>query len=225
MTSACKVDRALVLHLLGCTGASLGSGLDERLDAAVERCERIAQPKSAWRLFKTRASRDCIEVVGTSPALAGSRACEQLAGSRGVALLVCTLGDAFDREQGDAAQLAVLDQLMLDAAASSLVQVLARSCRAEIARAATSRGLFAGAFLEPGCSGIPLDVQPGLLRALDAQRMLGVSCTAYGNMVPSKSLTAIVGLFDEEHADNSGCENCSFSTYCELKKRGVSCTQ
>lgn len=23
MTSACKVDRALVLHLLGCTGASL----------------------------------------------------------------------------------------------------------------------------------------------------------------------------------------------------------
>lgn len=54
MTSACKVDRALVLHLLGCTGASLGSGLDERLDAAVERCERIAQPKSAWRLFKTR---------------------------------------------------------------------------------------------------------------------------------------------------------------------------
>lgn len=71
----------------------------------------------------------------------------------------------------------------------------------------------------------PLDVQPGLLRALDAQRMLGVSCTAYGNMVPSKSLTAIVGLFDEEHADNSGCENCPFSTYCELKKRGVSCTQ
>lgn len=51
MTSVCKVDRALVLHLLGCTGASLGSGLDERLDAAVERCERIAQPKSAWRLF------------------------------------------------------------------------------------------------------------------------------------------------------------------------------
>ena len=172
MTSVCKVDRALVLHLLGCTGASLGSGLDERLDAAVERCERIAQPKSAWRLFKTRASRDCIEVVGTSPALAGSRACEQLAGSRGVALLACTLGDAFDREQGDAAQLAALDQLMLDAAASSLVQVLARSCRAEIARSATSRGLF-----------------------------------------------------DEEHADNSGCENCSFSTYCELKKRGVSCTQ
>lgn len=225
MTSACKVDRALVLHLLGCTDASLGPELDERLDAAIERCEHIARAESTWRLFEVREEPGCIEVVGTSLDLVGKEARKLLVGCRQVALVACTLGDAFEREQATTSQPPVLDQLMLDAAASSLVRVLARSCYADIARAAKSRGLSAGTVLEPGCSGIPLGVQPDLLGALDAKRVLGVSCTAYGNMLPSKSLTALVGLFDGEHTDNSGCEICSFSTYCELKKRGVSCTQ
>ena len=51
MRSRRKADRALVLHLLGCAGESLGPELDKRLDAAIERCEAVARPKSAWRLF------------------------------------------------------------------------------------------------------------------------------------------------------------------------------
>lgn len=152
MRSRCKADRALVLHLLGCTGASLGSGLDERLDAAIERCERIAQPKSAWRLFETCESPGSIEVVGTSLALSGAAPREALSGCRHVALMACTLRDAFEREHGVA-------------------------------------------------------VQPSVL---EASRALGVRCTAYGSMVPSKSLTAIVGLFDGEHADKSGCETARY---------------
>lgn len=51
MRSRCKADRALVLHLLGCVGESLGPEPDKRLDAAIERCEAAARPKGAWRLF------------------------------------------------------------------------------------------------------------------------------------------------------------------------------
>ena len=167
MRSRCKADRALVLHLLGCAGESLGPEPDKRLDAAIERCEAAARPKGAWRLFETCESPGSTEVVGTSLVLSGAAPREALSGCRHVALMACTLRDAFEREHGVAAQPSVLE----------------------------------------------------------ASRALGVRCTAYGSMVPSKSLTAIVGLFDGEHADKSGCENCSLSKYCELKKRGVSCIQ
>ena len=109
MRSRCKADRALVLHLLGCAGESLGPELDKRLDAAIERCEAAARPKGAWRLFETCESPGSTEVVGTSLALSGAAPREALSGCRHVALMACTLRDAFEREHGVAAQPSVLE--------------------------------------------------------------------------------------------------------------------
>jgi hypothetical protein len=56
---------------------------------------------------------------------------------------------------------------------------------------------------------MPMTTQPVLLQALDAQRQLGITLTDTLLMVPTKSVTAVVGLFEtiqpSTHASCAGC--------------------
>ncbi|HQE70821.1 MAG TPA: hypothetical protein PK071_06860, partial [Atopobiaceae bacterium] len=47
----------------------------------------------------------------------------------------------------------------------------------------------------PGYGDLPLAVQPVLLSSVDAQRRLGISLTDTLLMVPTKSITAVTGIF------------------------------
>ena len=46
----------------------------------------------------------------------------------------------------------------------------------------------------PGYGDLPLSVQPDFLAALDAQKTLGITLTETFLMIPSKSVTAIIGI-------------------------------
>ena len=76
----------------------------------------------------------------------------------------------------------------------------------------------------PGYGDLPLSVQPQILDVLNAQKRAGVSCLESLLMVPSKSVTAIIGL-SREPVENKrrGCSICSMAGRCDFRKRGIHC--
>ena len=74
---------------------------------------------------------------------------------------------------------------------------------------AAARGLRTNFRFSPGFGDLPLAVQPAFLAALDAPRRIGLAATAGNLLVPTKSVTAVVGLFEGEPSSASARSTCA----------------
>ena len=218
-----KIDRAEVLRYLGYSGQELDELLSERIERAMERCEQVSNPGFTYRIFPVDASAGSIRLEGTTLVLEGADAFEHLRGARECAVMAATAGLANERELRQLSQLGGLDGMLFDAASSAYAEAVADACNAAIVAQARSRGLYAKWRFSPGYGDFPLDIQAGIVRVLAADRKIGVTTTDSSMLVPAKSVTAFVGLFDSPQDDGRSCEHCSFSPYCELKRKGSPC--
>lgn len=211
-----SLDRDEALRYLGYAGQKLDAQLLARFEELASACERELRPACASASFPvdealTRWDGEDGEgpqvvLAGCGLVLPGRDIARHLRGAREVALLACTLGAACERELRKDAAISPTDALLYGAAASALVEAAADACDAAVASQAAARGLRASARYSPGYGDLPLSVQPAFLKALDATRRIGLSVTAGNLLVPTKSVTAVIGLFDEARADGGGSD-------------------
>ena len=231
--SSLRLDRDEALRYLGYAGQELDEALRARFEELAEACERTLRPACVHAVFEVDGERcrwegedACVALVGTPLVLEGRDIAAHLRGARKAALMACTLGAASERELRKHAALGPTDGLLYDAAASALVEAAADAAEAIIVEEAASLGLHAGSRFSPGYGDFPLDVQPAFLAALDAQRRIGVMLTRGNLLVPSKSITAVVGLFDREPsaaAERDACALCRLHGNCPFREKGITC--
>lgn len=202
-----------VLRYLGHSGQEVTPDLEEHIDAALIRCEEVARPKATWRGFSPSSLR-----------LPGKDIAAHLAESVEVVLMAVTLGHGVDQELRRLSLTDPLGQVVFDAAATAMVEQLADETEAHIRNEAHERGLYCSWRFSPGYGDLPLDVQPDILGRLDATRRLGITLTASNLMVPTKSVTAVVGLHPTPQPGlASSCGVCTLRPHCALRERGVTC--
>ncbi len=164
-------------------------------------------------------------LAGASLALEGASVCDFLAGATHVALLACTLGAAADRELRRLAAVDALGQVIFDAACTDLVEWGADAAGREIAAWGRVRGLVAGDRFSPGYADFPLSVQARFLDVLQAQKRLGLTVNESSLLVPTKSVTCVVGLYPSapERGRHLGCGACNLWQTCQMRLRGTPC--
>lgn len=167
-----------------------------------------------------------VALEGCGLILEGNSIAEHLRGACKVALMACTLGAVSEREMRKHEAISVADGVMFGACCSALVEAAANITEELIVRFSRDMGLRTNWRFSPGYGDLPLSAQPAFLKALDASRRLGIAVTSTNMLVPVKSVTAVLGLFDGP--DNGGeardaCAVCRLKDGCELRKRGVTC--
>lgn len=167
-----------------------------------------------------------VALAGCDLVLEGNSIAGHLRGACKVALMACTLGAVSEREMRKHEAISVADGVMFGACCSALVEAAANITEDAIVRFAHDMGLSTNWRFSPGYGDLPLNVQPAFLGVLDASRRLGITVTSTNMLVPVKSVTAVLGLFDEP--DNGGeardaCAVCRLRDGCELRKRGITC--
>ena len=106
-----------------------------------------------------------------------------------------TLGAGVDRlVRGREAVGEMADAALLQAAAGELADSLCEDVVSALARDPAVAGCALRHRFSPGYGDLPLSVQPAFLAALDATRRLGIALTSSFLMVPTKSVTAFVGV-------------------------------
>ena len=168
-----------------------------------------------------------VALEGCDLILEGNSIAEHLRGACKVALMACTLGAVSEREMRKHEAISVADGVMFGACCSALVEAAANITEDFVVRFAQDMGMSTNWRFSPGYGDLPLNVQPVFLKALDASRRLGISVTSTNMLVPVKSVTAVLGLF-EKTADGGearvdACAICRLRDGCELRKRGVTC--
>lgn len=195
-----------VLRYLGYRGQRIAPELTKRIDRAMERCETIARPATVQRVFAADALP--LDLPGKDIAVRLHGACE-------VAFFFVTLGHAIDQELRRLSVVDPLGQVVFDAAATEAVERLANKAETQIRADAAQKDLYCSQRFSPGYGDLPLDVQPMFLAVLDATRRLGITLTPSNLMVPTKSVTALVGIHPTpQPAPASSCSVCSLSEFC-----------
>lgn len=224
-----SVDRREVLRYLGHRGQAISPELEGRIDEGVARAIEVARPAGVWRVFDVEPAGSvgapgAIRLAGCSLELPGADIAEHLAGARSVGVMAVTLGAGIDRELARLAAFDQLGQVILDAAATTLVERAADACEARVRAAGFSGGLYANGRFSPGYGDLPLAVQPSLLATLDAQRRLGLTLTESDLLVPTKSVTAVLGLFDSVQPTVADlCVKCHCYDFCTIRATGRTC--
>ena len=215
-----KINVDDALRYLGAKNA------DGETRAGVERVARELEknvvPRYVFRDFDVTAGPEGFDLPAANLTLTGSLATRMLDGCHHVILLCCTLGEAFDALLRAAQVRDMAQAVTLDACGSAYVEAACDA--AEEAVAARHPGQYLTDRFSPGYGDLPLSVQPFLLQALDAPRRVGVTCTASCLMIPSKSVTAVLGLSDTPRPSRiRGCAFCSMRDHCPYREGGKTC--
>ena len=202
-----------------------GEAPDE-LRAQVERVaaelSESLKPKYLYRAFSVERTGQGVCLAGSGVTLPGTLAAKMLADCDTALLLACTLGIGFEQRLRALEKRDMGEAVILDACGSAWVESGCDMAEREIA------GRFAGRFLtdrfSPGYGDLPLALQPVILAALNAEKLLGIHVGESFLMTPSKSVTAVIGVSDApQPARVRGCAYCARNETCELRRGGTSC--
>ena len=161
--------------------------------------------------------------------LEGVDIARHLKGAAECAVLACTLGMANEAAMARRKAQSALDAAIYGAAGSSLVESVADACEAAVVADAAKRGMRTNWRYSPGYGDLPLALQPEIVRVLAADKRLGMVATESNLLIPAKSVTAFVGLFDadakldEASGVKSSCEGCACRQNCTLCAAGTPC--
>ncbi len=191
-------------------------------EETAEMLERRLIPRFFWRAFRISREGSGVLLEDAGLRLPGTLAEKMLAECDTAVLLACTLGAGFERMMQEWQARDMARAAVMDFCGSAWAEAVCDEAEAEI------RSRFPGKSLtdrfSPGYGDLPLSLQPELLRVLDAGRKLGITANESFLLLPSKSVTAVIGLSDKpQGARIRGCACCSLREDCEYRKKGTAC--
>lgn len=205
---ALDVDRREVCRYLGLRGAEPDAATAAQIEAAIAALEAAVEPREISRRFAIRRiDGDALEIDGLR---IDSRALSKnLSGCEEVFLMAATLGIAPDRLIARAQASGEMGRAMaLQAAAAAMIETWCDAVNARLRDEAAREGLSLRPRFSPGYGDFPLACQPGIFQLLGVQKRIGVALTDSLLMIPTKSVTAVIGLSPDARPCPAGCDAC-----------------
>ncbi|MBR6407716.1 MAG: methionine synthase [Clostridia bacterium] len=206
-------SRSETLRYLGHDGQDISGDLDCSISKCIGMIGRTARPRCVYDVFDV-CQRDNGVLLGGSLLLRSLDVKRLLRDCKKAVLFAATLGGAIDNEIRLAQELDPAKAVILNAAAAALIEQQCDSIEAKLKKQLNAQSITRR--FSCGYGDLPLEKQPELLRALDAQRKIGLSVSDGGIMLPKKSVTAIFGICDGADLSGSDADLCKIKcTQCQ----------
>ena len=142
-----------------------------------------------------------------------------LTGCCGAVLLAATIGPACDMLVRRASITSAADSAVYQAAGAAAIEAFLDDYNDKLKASYEARGLFLRPRFSPGYGDLKLEHQKDWFRLLDITKQIGIELTDSLLMVPTKSVTAIIGIgIDKSKTGCTGCTGCNRHDTCEFSK-------
>ena len=245
-----KIDKKEIYRYLGYRRRTPDAEVIRMVDSCVEDLQREVTPRFIYRKYPVESvytipapgllpdenlSGD--RKPGTVPSrreeppvpvlrIAGMEICSQslarnLRGCENVYLMAATLGLGPDRLIARASVTHMSRAVTLQAAAAAMIESWCDEVNQRIIREAAEEGFYCRPRFSPGYGDFALEFQEDFAQILRLQKEIGVSLTESLLMMPSKSVTAIIGVTREKQGCVlHGCEVCEKAAECAFSRNG-----
>ena len=219
-----SINKSEVFRYLGNTGQDVPKDIDTLSDRLIEKALRLLNPKYTYRISDLEFSETGIELKDTNLTLTGRDISEHLKGAKKCITLACTLGVAFETELSRLQAKSVTEALIFDAVGTAFTEAVADKSEEELLLPFKREGYFSKFRFSPGYGDLPITLQKDIIATLDATKRIGLTVTHTNILIPRKSVTAFIGIFDTpQKKPHSKCEICSARSMCSMRKDGKAC--
>jgi hypothetical protein len=205
---AVEIDRKEIYRYLGYRGHDVDSETKRLVESCVEELMKTAEPKAVFREYPIVITENGNIEFGHFR-VKSNHLSKNLGGCDRVLLFAVTLGLDVDRLLAKYGKLQVSRAVVMQAAAAAMIEAYCNERCHEWKQKYEKQGWYLRPRYSPGYGDFSLDFQPVILNELDAGKQIGIVLTDGGLMIPTKSVTAVIGLSKrKESCHVEGCENC-----------------
>lgn len=202
------VDRQEVLRYLG-YGRNRA---DDTVMGLVEEClgelGAQVQEQSIWREFPLELGEDGW-IDGECFQTRSGNLAKNLRDCEGIILFAATLGTGADYLIQRYNRLQMSKAVVMQAAGAAMIEEYCDQVCAGLKADYESKGLYLRPRFSPGYGDFSLECQRALIDGLEAGKRIGIKLTDSLLMMPSKSVTAVMGVSRKPYrCEVKGCEAC-----------------
>lgn len=206
------LDHREAVRYLGDSRVAMTDEMEALLTECEEEVLKAADPKFLYK----------VKELPCSELMVGNDIAEHLAGCSKVVLLCATVGAGIDRMLRIAQVKDMSRAVVLDALSSVAIEQVCRKFDEFIALEYPD--LYQTFRFSPGYGDYPIDLQKWFLTELDAPKKIGLTTNDNYLLIPTKSVTAVMGLSEAEPPKRRrGCASCNLRETCNYRKRGAHC--
>ncbi|MDO5348622.1 MAG: vitamin B12 dependent-methionine synthase activation domain-containing protein [Lachnospiraceae bacterium] len=204
-----EVDRREVLRYLGYGRAQADETVMELMESCLEQLEAAAEPRHLVREYPLMLLPEN-EIDGGCFRTKSRNLSRNLKDCTQILLFAATLGVGVDHLIQRYNRLQMSRAVVLQAASAAMIEEYCDTVCTQLRRDYEEQGLYLRPRFSPGYGDFPLSCQPRLLDALEAGKRIGIKLTDSFLMMPSKSVTAVMGVSKKPYrCEVKGCEACS----------------
>lgn len=181
---------------LGYPTEQVEPAISKKIKSCMERLQNAATPRSVYKIMQCSCREDCIDIEDIQ--IHSRDLCHHMQGCEKVILFAATLGIEADRLMKRASQLDMAEAVILQACAAALIEDYCNACENAYAEQLRAEGWYLKPRYSPGYGDFSIRFQETMLRVLDCQKRIGLSMTDACMLVPTKSVTACIGLTKQE---------------------------
>ena len=201
---------------------------DEAVMELLDRAERLVRekvrPKYGYLETDVSFTDDGVVLGAMSEPLTGEDIKRHLQGCNRAVMLAATLSQEADKLIRQAAVTNMAESLAIDCICSAAIEQVCDRAEEEIF--AEHPAPYRTWRFSAGYGDLPITLQRGFILALNAQRRIGLTVTDSSLLIPSKSVTAIIGISDVPvKRGGKGCAVCSMRESCEYRRSGRACSK
>ena len=207
-----------IYRYLGYRGQTPDAAVLEKIARCKEHLLSDVTPKAIWKYYDiTWVDEETFTLEGQQ--VHSVNLSRNLRGCNQVILMAATLGPAPDRYIQKAQITAMSDAVIYQAGSAAMIESYCNHINDEMKREAATLHLFLRPRFSPGYGDFPLEFQKSMGQMLRMSKEIGVTLTDSLLMMPSKSVTAIIGVSTEDnHCHMGGCEICNKSATCSYRR-------
>ena len=214
-----KIPEKEVRRYMGLRGpVDISPDTDAMIKKAINALEKDCSPKYVSKAFPVTVEGN--EVRFADVVIKSSSLSRNLAGCTQCVLFAATAGPFCDMLVKRASVTSSAYASCCQAAGAAAIEAYCDLINDKIKDEYEAKGLFARPRFSPGYGDLPLETQKDWFRLLDITRNTGIELTGSLLMVPTKSVTAIIGLSpDRLPCVRQGCESCTMSAACTFSRK------
>lgn len=227
-----NVDKREIYRYLGYQGRVPDENVLREVDRCLEELREAVTPRFVYRqypiekFFSDNIERPFLdekpgaELLSIAGMKIQSRSlCRNLRDCKSAYLMAATLGIGPDRLIARASVAKMSRAVILQAAAAAMIEAWCDEVNQKIIKEAEDQGLYCRPRFSPGYGDFSLEYQKDFAQILRIQKEIGVSLTQSLLMMPSKSVTAVIGLSPvKKECALHGCEVCSKAEECSFSR-------
>ena len=241
-----KIDRNEVLRYLQTSKDLDDQNINRLLNESIAEIKELINFRYLYQKFAVEHTAAGVKIKGTTLTLKGRSIKKHLKNSKEIYLMAATLGAQVDKKISYYEKISVTKSMIFDACATTAIEEGCDQVEAEIKQKVLAAGNEAITFrYSPGYGDLGIEIQKEFLRILKAPKKIGLTASKYNMLLPTKSVTAIIGVLEEKAAaaddlanqeekienpeardvefEARHCKNCLLYEDCELRRKGIYC--